>query len=69
MGACAPAEIARVRKKLGLSQRRASELLAGSPHAFQKYEAGTANPSKGFAILLMFLDMDPKLIVKVPGYP
>jgi putative zinc finger/helix-turn-helix YgiT family protein len=64
-----PAEIARIRKNFGLSQRRASELLTGSLHSFQKYEAGTANPSRGFAILLWLFDLYPKLIAQVPGYP
>jgi HTH-type transcriptional regulator / antitoxin MqsA len=36
----APAEVAAVRSRLGLSQRKAGEVLGGGPRAFQKYEAG-----------------------------
>jgi HTH-type transcriptional regulator/antitoxin MqsA len=35
-----PEEIRRVRKKLGLSQEAAGELIGGGPRAFQKYETG-----------------------------
>ena len=35
-----PDEVAQVREKLRLSQRRAGEVLGGGPRAFQKYESG-----------------------------
>jgi HTH-type transcriptional regulator / antitoxin MqsA len=35
-----PDEVATVRGKLRLSQRRAGEVLGGGPRAFQKYESG-----------------------------
>jgi HTH-type transcriptional regulator/antitoxin MqsA len=34
-----PAEVAKVRARLHLSQRRAGEVLGGGPRAFQKYES------------------------------
>jgi HTH-type transcriptional regulator/antitoxin MqsA len=39
-GILTPAEITRIRKRLGLSQRRAGALLGGGPRSFQKYRAG-----------------------------
>lgn len=61
-GLPAPDEIARIRMKLGLSQRQASEILTGSLHSFQKYEAGTVIPSFAMGRLLDLLDRYPTLI-------
>jgi HTH-type transcriptional regulator/antitoxin MqsA len=58
-GVLAPAEVARIRTTLGLSQRRASELLGGGPRAFQKYEAGTQALSVAMSHLLRLLANDP----------
>jgi HTH-type transcriptional regulator/antitoxin MqsA len=41
-GVLGPREVAAVREKIGLSQRKAGELLGGGPRAFQKYAASTA---------------------------
>lgn len=54
-----PAEVAEVREKLGLSQRKAGELLGGGPRAFQKYEAGTQMVSAPMSNLLRLLSKDP----------
>lgn len=54
-----PAEVAAVRAKLGLSQRKAGELLGGGPRAFQKYEAGTQAVSTPMSNLLRLLAKDP----------
>src|ERR1700734_2835429 len=35
-----PEEIRRIRKKLGLTQAEAGQLIGGGPRAFQKYETG-----------------------------
>jgi len=51
-----PAEVAAVRKKLGLSQRKAGELLGGGPRAFQKYESGKQAVSVPMSNLLRLLD-------------
>ena len=56
------ADIRRIRTKLRLSQRRASELLGGGPRAFQKYESGEVVVSRPMANLLLLLDRDPSLI-------
>ena len=55
-----PAEVSAKRKLLGLSQRKASELLGGGPHAFQKYERGTQSPSTSMSHLLRLLANDPR---------
>ena len=56
------ADIRRIRTRLRLSQRRASELLGGGPRAFQKYESGEVVVSRPMANLLLLLDRDPSLI-------
>jgi HTH-type transcriptional regulator/antitoxin MqsA len=60
-GLLTPREIARIRKKLRLSQRRAGELLGGGPRSFQKYESGKGWVSKPMANLLRLLDGHPAL--------
>jgi HTH-type transcriptional regulator/antitoxin MqsA len=55
----APGEVAAVRSRLGLSQRKAGELLGGGPRAFQKYEAGTQAVSAPMSHLLTLLANDP----------
>jgi HTH-type transcriptional regulator / antitoxin MqsA len=54
-----PEDVARVRKTLGLSQRRAGELLGGGPRAFQKYETGKQAVSVPMSHLLRLLANDP----------
>ena len=54
-----PAEVSKVREKLGLSQRQAGELLGGGPRAFQKYEAGKQAVSTPMSHLLRLLAKDP----------
>lgn len=58
-GVLGPAEVARIRVALGLSQRKASELLGGGPRAFQKYESGTQALSVAMSHLLRLLARDP----------
>jgi DNA-binding transcriptional regulator YiaG len=64
-GLLAPAEIKRIRKKLGVSQRRLSEILTGSASLLQRYEAGTAVPSVGTSQLLRLLDKYPELLAEL----
>jgi hypothetical protein len=40
-GVLDPAEVEAARVRIGLSQRKAGQILGGGPRAFQKYEAGT----------------------------
>jgi len=61
-GLLEPEEIRRIRKRLGLSQMAAGEIIGGGPRAFQKYEAGDLLPSKAISSALLLLDHDPKAI-------
>jgi len=57
-----PEEIRRIRRKLGLSQAAAGEMIGGGPRAFQKYEAGDLLPSRAISSALALLDNDPKAL-------
>jgi HTH-type transcriptional regulator/antitoxin MqsA len=63
----APADVAAVRARLGLSQRKAGEILGGGPRAFQKYEAGTQAVSSTMSHLLTLLANDPKRLDELRG--
>lgn len=54
-----PAEIKEIRTRLGLSQRKAGEILGGGPRAFQKYESGAVSASQPMSNLLRLLARDP----------
>jgi len=53
-----PSQVAAVRMKLGLSQRKAGELLGGGPRSFYKYESGKQAVSVPMSHLLTLLDHD-----------
>ena len=53
------AEIRRIRKRLGLTQAAARELIGGGPRTFQKYEAGNLSPGRAVSSALRLLDRDP----------
>ena len=61
-GLLEPEEIKRIRKKLGLTQAAAGELIGGGPRAFQKYETGDLLPSRAISSALTLLDHDPKAL-------
>ena len=61
-GVLVPDEVAAIRKRLNLSQRRAGEILGGGPRAFQKYESGETSVSLPMSNLLRFLDHEPRRI-------
>lgn len=63
----APEEIAHVRKKLRLSQKRASELLGGEHRAFHEYESGKVPISVPMSNLLRLLDNDPTRLEELTG--
>ena len=65
-GVLGPSEVAAVREKIGLSQRKAGELLGGGPRAFQKYEAGAQAVSVPMSHLLTLLANDPKRLRELP---
>ena len=58
-GLLEPEEIRRIRKKLGLSQTDAGQMIGGGPRAFQKYESGDSLPSRAISSALVLLDHDP----------
>ncbi len=66
-GVLGPAEVAKIRAALGLSQRKASELLGGGPRAFQKYESGTQALSVAMSHLLRLLAKDPSRLRELSG--
>jgi HTH-type transcriptional regulator / antitoxin MqsA len=61
-GLLEPEEIKRIRKKLGLTQEAAGELIGGGPRAFQKYETGDLVPSRAVSSALALLDHNPKAL-------
>ena len=66
-GVLGPAEVAKIRTALGLSQRKASELLGGGPRAFQKYESGSQAVSIAMSHLLRLLAQDPRRLRELSG--
>jgi len=59
------AELARIRKKLGLSQRRAAEIAGGGVNAFSRYENGKAKPVAAVVNLFRLLDKHPELMNEI----
>jgi HTH-type transcriptional regulator/antitoxin MqsA len=66
-GVLGPAEVARIRTALGLSQRKAGEVLGGGPRAFQKYESGKQAVSVPMSHLLRLLASDPSRLRELSG--
>ena len=64
-----PDEVARAREALGLSQRKAGELLGGGPRAFQKYESGKQAVSVPMSNLLRLLVNEPSRLDELRSPP
>jgi HTH-type transcriptional regulator/antitoxin MqsA len=64
-GVLSPRQVAHIRERLKLSQRRAGELLGGGPRAFQKYESGGQQVSVPMANLLRLLEKDPRRLGEI----
>jgi len=60
-----PAYIAKVRSKLDLSQREASEIFGGGVNAFNRYENGKAKAPRSTVKLLRVLDSHPELLNEI----
>jgi len=60
------ADMRRIRKKLGLTQKQAGEIFGGGHNAFSRYEAGAARPPKSTDALLRLLDKHPELLNEIP---
>lgn len=58
-GVLGPKAVAKIRTELGISQRKAGELLGGGPRSFQKYESGSQALSVPMSHLLRLLAKDP----------
>ena len=57
-----PGQVKAIRKKLGLTQKRAGELIGGGANAFFKYERGEVVPSHAVSNLLRVLDANPSAL-------
>lgn len=55
-------EISKIRKKLGLSQRRASTIICGGGNSFAKYESGAVKQSAAVDNLLRVLEATPSAL-------
>lgn len=56
------ADLARIRKKLGLTQQEAAKLAGGGKNAFSRYERGQAKPVAAVTNLFRLLDRHPDLL-------
>jgi HTH-type transcriptional regulator/antitoxin MqsA len=63
----APEYIVKVRKKLDLTQKEASEIFGGGVNAFSRYEKGKAQPHPSTIKLLRVLDHHPELLTEIRG--
>ncbi|ADE12772.1 type II toxin-antitoxin system MqsA family antitoxin [Sideroxydans lithotrophicus] len=59
------AELARIRKKLKLSQRRAAAIAGGGVNAFSRYENGKARPVAAVVNLFRLLEKHPELLDEI----
>lgn len=66
-GVLSPGQVAAIRSRLKLSQRRAGELLGGGTRAFQKYESGEQQVSVPMTNLLRLLARDPHRLAELVG--
>ena len=60
-----PGFISKVRKKLDLGQREASEIFGGGVNAFSRYENGKTKPPLALVKLFKLLDRHPDLLNEV----
>lgn len=58
-GLLLPEDVRRIRKRLGLTQKSAGQLIGGGLNAFQKYESGAILVSHAVTSALVLLDHDP----------
>lgn len=59
-GLLIPDEVKRIRKKLNLTQRRASQIFGGGVNAFSRYEKGEIPVYRSTSQLLKLLDHHPE---------
>jgi len=56
------ADLARIRKKLRLTQMQAAQIAGGGKNAFSRYERGQAKPVTAVVNLFRLLDRHPELL-------
>lgn len=56
------ADLARIRRKLRLTQQEAARITGGGPNAFSRYEHGKAKPMPAVINLFKLLDRHPELL-------
>ncbi len=59
------AELARIRKKLKLSQKEAAAIAGGGVNAFSRYEHGKSRPVAAVVNLFRILDKHPELVDEI----
>jgi HTH-type transcriptional regulator/antitoxin MqsA len=59
------AELARIRKKLKLSQKEAAVIAGGGVNAFSRYEHGKSKPVAAVVNLFRILDKHPELVEEI----
>jgi len=59
------AELARIRKKLKLSQKQAAAITGGGVNAFSRYEHGKSKPVAAVVNLFRILDKHPELMGEI----
>ena len=62
------AELARIRRKLNLTQLEAGRITGGGPNAFSRYERGKAKPLPAVTNLFKLLDRHPELLEELRQY-
>ncbi len=63
------AELARIRKKLKLTQWEAAQLAGGGKNAFSRYERGQTKPVAAVINLFRLLDRHPELLTEIEDSP
>lgn len=58
-------DLARIRKKLKLTQKQAAQITGGGHNAFSRYERGEVKPLPAVVKLLKLLDRHPELLKEV----
>lgn len=59
------ADLARIRKKLKLTQKQAAQITGGGHNAFSRYERGEVRPLSAVNKLFKLLDRHPELLKEV----
>lgn len=59
------ADLARIRKKLRLTQQEAAQLAGGGKNAFSRYERGQTKPMAAVVNLFRLLDHHPELLAEL----